>query len=136
LKTNCYPFTASRQNPLVIDWQPMIEQILCEIENEQLKGQIAMKFHLTLAGMILYVCKQFPLKKVVLTGGCFQNAILLEKTVNLLRENGYNPYWHQRVPPNDGGISLGQIAYLKFVKKHDREIKLAEPKMNFEKELK
>jgi hydrogenase maturation protein HypF len=136
LETGCYSFTVSGKNPMVIDWQPMFEQILPEIMNEQPKGQIAMKFHLTLAEMILKVCKQFPLKKVILTGGCFQNAILLESTVNLLRENDYIPYWHQRIPPNDGGISLGQIAYLKFVKKHDREINLAEPKMNFEKELK
>jgi hydrogenase maturation protein HypF len=136
LETNCYPFTVSGKNPLVIDWQPMIEQILGEIENKHPNGQIAMKFHLTLAEMILKVCKQFPLKKVVLTGGCFQNAILLEKTINLLRENDYNPYWHQRIPPNDGGISLGQIVYLKSVKKYDREIISAKPKMSFEKELK
>ena len=117
LETGCYSFTVSGKNPMVIDWQPMFEQILPEIMNEQPKDQ-------------------FPLKKVILTGGCFQNAILLQSTVNLLRENDYIPYWHQRIPPNDGGISLGQIAYLKFVKKHDREINLAEPKMNFEKELK
>jgi hydrogenase maturation protein HypF len=43
-----------------------------------------------------------------LTGGCFQNALLLELTVARLRESGFRPYWHQRVPPNDGGIALGQ----------------------------
>jgi hydrogenase maturation protein HypF len=46
----------------------------------------------------------------VLTGGCFQNRRLLELAVHALRDAGFRPYWHQRVPPNDGGISLGQIA--------------------------
>ena len=48
--------------------------------------------------------------KVVLTGGCFQNRRLIERAVEGLRAAGLRPYWHQRVPPNDGGISLGQIA--------------------------
>jgi hydrogenase maturation protein HypF len=46
--------------------------------------------------------------RVVLTGGCFQNRRLLEGAVYQLRQAGFRPYWHQRVPPNDGGIALGQ----------------------------
>jgi hydrogenase maturation protein HypF len=45
----------------------------------------------------------------VLSGGCFQNRYLTERMVSHLRRAGYRPYWHQRVPPNDGGIALGQI---------------------------
>jgi hydrogenase maturation protein HypF len=45
----------------------------------------------------------------VMTGGCFQNAYLAERAVRRLQEEGFRPYWHQRVPPNDGGIALGQI---------------------------
>ena len=48
-------------------------------------------------------------EKVVLTGGCFQNRYLLERAVRGLAAAGFRPYWHQRVPPNDGGIALGQI---------------------------
>jgi len=44
-----------------------------------------------------------------LSGGCFQNKYLVEKTIARLNETGFQPYWHQRVPPNDGGIALGQI---------------------------
>ncbi|MEQ1645881.1 MAG: hypothetical protein ABL959_20685, partial [Pyrinomonadaceae bacterium] len=43
-----------------------------------------------------------------LSGGCFQNKYLLERAVSRLNEEGFRPYWHQRVPTNDGGISLGQ----------------------------
>jgi len=49
-------------------------------------------------------------KRVALTGGCFQNGVLLDRTVARLRGAGLTPYWHQRVPPNDGGIALGQVA--------------------------
>jgi len=45
----------------------------------------------------------------VLTGGCFQNRYLTERAVGRLRAEGFRPYWHQRIPPNDGGIALGQV---------------------------
>ncbi|MDP9291126.1 MAG: hypothetical protein M3O82_02040, partial [Verrucomicrobiota bacterium] len=47
--------------------------------------------------------------KIVLTGGCFQNRYLVERTIDKLIDAGFRPYWHQRVPPNDGGIALGQV---------------------------
>jgi hydrogenase maturation protein HypF len=50
--------------------------------------------------------------RVLLTGGCFQNRVLLEGAVSRLRAAGFVPAWHQRVPPNDGGIALGQVAAL------------------------
>ena len=49
--------------------------------------------------------------KVVLTGGCFQNARLTEVAIETLRAAGMTPYWHQRVPPNDGGLALGQAVW-------------------------
>jgi hydrogenase maturation protein HypF len=45
---------------------------------------------------------------VALTGGCFQNRYLTERAVSRLRSAGFRPYWHRHVPPNDGGIALGQ----------------------------
>ncbi len=48
-------------------------------------------------------------KKVVLTGGCFQNAYLSSRLICRLRAQGCEPYWHRRVPTNDNGIALGQI---------------------------
>ena len=55
------------------------------------------------------VAKETGQRRVVLSGGCFQNRYLTERTVLRLRKEGFLPYWHQRVPPNDGGIALGQI---------------------------
>ena len=54
------------------------------------------------------VAKRLGAQRVVLTGGCFQNILLTQKTVAALRADGCEPFWHQRVPPNDGGIALGQ----------------------------
>jgi hydrogenase maturation protein HypF len=48
--------------------------------------------------------------KVALTGGCFQNRLLTERASQRLREAGFDVLLHRQVPPNDGGISLGQIA--------------------------
>lgn len=93
-----------------VDWQPMLEQIVTQIANQEKPEWISMRFHNTLARLIVRMAQLLQIEKVVLSGGCFQNAILLEKTVRLLQENGFRPYWHQRIPPNDGGISLGQIA--------------------------
>jgi len=62
-----------------------------------------------LAQIVLAVALRVEQQKVVLTGGCFQNRYLTERCVDLLRSAGFRVYWHQRVPPNDGGISLGQV---------------------------
>jgi hydrogenase maturation protein HypF len=70
---------------------------------------ISKKFHNALVETIVDTAKKAGLSRVVLSGGCFQNRYLTEKTVTRLRASGFQPYWHQRVPSNDGGISLGQI---------------------------
>ena len=62
-----------------------------------------------LAEAIIAVAKRLGQPRVVLSGGCFQNRYLTESTVQRLQEEGFRPYWHQRIPPNDGGIALGQV---------------------------
>ena len=59
--------------------------------------------------IIVAVARLVGEKRVVLTGGCFQNKFLIEHSVQRLEQEGFKPYWHQRIPPNDGGIALGQI---------------------------
>jgi hydrogenase maturation protein HypF len=93
----------------VADWEPMVRAILDDVECGAPVPSISSKFHNTLAGVILSIARQIGEQRVVLTGGCFQNRYLLEQTVLRLEQGGFQPYWHQRVPPNDGGISLGQI---------------------------
>jgi hydrogenase maturation protein HypF len=71
---------------------------------------IAARFHNALAEAILAVAKAVGEPKVALTGGCFQNRLLTERASQRLREAGFDVLLHRQVPPNDGGISLGQIA--------------------------
>ena len=73
-------------------------------------GCIALRFHNTLAEMIVASALRCGERRVALTGGCFQNRYLTERTVRRLGKEGFEPYWHRRIPPNDGGIALGQAA--------------------------
>jgi hydrogenase maturation protein HypF len=57
---------------------------------------------------IIAVARRRNQDVVALSGGCFQNRYLTERAVKRLREEGFSPCWHQRIPPNDGGIALGQ----------------------------
>jgi len=95
--------------PMVVDWASTIYGIILDLCFETPLAHIAARFHNTLSEMIVEVARLVGEPKVVLTGGCFQNAYLIERTVRRLQEEGFRPYWHQRVPPNDGGIALGQI---------------------------
>jgi hydrogenase maturation protein HypF len=99
----------TRHSPLVLDWAPMIEAILSDVQNCVAIGRISAKFHNALAEAVVAVAKKIGEQRVVLSGGCFQNRYLTERTVRRLQAEGFQPYWHQRVPPNDGGIALGQV---------------------------
>ena len=102
----------------IIDWVPILESILTERQIEH-RNKIARKFHNTLLEINLTIAKKCGLNKVVISGGSFQNKLLSEGTIAILKTNGFLPYWHQRVPPNDGGISLGQIMASQYNYKKD-----------------
>ena len=93
----------------IFDWEIPVRSILEDVHRNESRGLISAKFHNTLVEVIIAVARQVGLEQVVLTGGCFQNKYLTERTVQRLTQVGFRPYWHQRVPPNDGGIALGQI---------------------------
>jgi hydrogenase maturation protein HypF len=93
-----------------LDWERMVLAVLADSMGQKRVGAISNGFHNGLAEAIVGVASRIGEKRVVLTGGCFQNKHLTERTVKRLEEEGFRPYWHQRVPPNDGGIALGQIA--------------------------
>jgi hydrogenase maturation protein HypF len=105
-----YPFELSAADPMVVDWAPTIRALLADLENSLSPKIISAKFHNALVEMIVAVAQKFDEPKIILSGGCFQNRLLTERAIERLREENFRPYWHQRVPPNDGGISLGQIA--------------------------
>ena len=104
------PDSGAAPPPLVLDWRPAIESLLDDARRGIPVGSIALRFHNALIGAIVEVAQRIGLRRIVLTGGCFQNRFLLEHAVRRLEEEGFRAYWHQRVPPNDGGIALGQAA--------------------------
>ncbi len=93
----------------IIEWKPMMMGIMADVQEKIATGIISAKFHNTMTRSIIEISKKIGEKKVVLSGGCFQNKYLTEKVIGQLRNNDFVPYWHQRIPTNDGGISLGQI---------------------------
>jgi hydrogenase maturation protein HypF len=93
----------------VFDWSQMIKDVWADSRRCIAVSLISKKFHNALVETIVEAEKVAGVQRVVLSGGCFQNRYLTEKAVIRLRSSGFQPYWHQRVPPNDGGISLGQI---------------------------
>ncbi len=97
---------------LVLDWEPVVRAILHAVHGGTPVEDIAAGFHAALAQGIVDVAIHAGLPEVVLSGGCFQNALLSEWTIQRLRNNGLTPHWHYRIPPNDGGIALGQIYHL------------------------
>jgi hydrogenase maturation protein HypF len=94
---------------MTIDWSGMMEEIIDDLSQGLSPAEISVKFHNTLAEVIVDIAKRIGQPRVALSGGCFQNRYLTERTVERLTKEGFHPYWHQRVPPNDGGIALGQI---------------------------
>jgi hydrogenase maturation protein HypF len=104
-----YPFGITTCFPSIVDWAPMIPEILIDLQKAKPVGIIATKFHNTLSEIIVAVALEIALPNVVLTGGCFQNRYLAERSIRRLSDAGFKPCWHQRVPPNDGGIALGQV---------------------------
>jgi hydrogenase maturation protein HypF len=107
----CYPFDVTPvtsddgASKRIIEWNSMILALLADNDIPT----ISAKFHNTLAAMIVTIAEDVGEPVVVLTGGCFQNRALLEKSILRLRSAGFTPYWQQQIPPNDGGIALGQI---------------------------
>ena len=93
----------------VVDWGALVEGILNDLASGTAVGEIAAKFHNTLVETIIVVARRMGEEGVVLSGGCFQNKYLTERAVHRLMDEGFRPYWHQRIPPNDGGIALGQV---------------------------
>ncbi len=113
--SNLRPPICSPQSPFLVDWGPMIHAVIADVSAEVPAGAIAARFHNTLAEMIVAVAARTGERRVILSGGVFQNRYLLERTVRRLREAGFHPYWHQRVPPNDGGTALGQAVIASYM---------------------
>jgi hydrogenase maturation protein HypF len=110
-EAGCYTITLKpgTDGAIILDWEPMVREVLRDRELGVGVPEMARKFHNSLAESMVAVARLHPGLPVVLSGGCFQNKLLTELAVTRLREEGFKVYWHQRIPPNDGGIALGQV---------------------------
>ena len=108
-----YPFSILREGEkFMVDCRPTIRSVVADLGKGERGGTIAARFHNSLALIILKACQlireRTDLGRVALSGGVFQNMYLLERVFPLLESADFQVYTHNRVPPNDGGISLGQ----------------------------
>ncbi len=107
-----YPFEISSGDPWQIDVRPMIEGIVRDVPAAKPTGWISAAFHNTIAAIIVEVCLRLRaaerINRVCLSGGTFQNVYLAERALASLRAHSFEVFLHSKVPPNDGGISLGQ----------------------------
>ncbi|MCP9820421.1 carbamoyltransferase HypF [Synechococcus sp. Cruz-9H2] len=96
-----------------LDWQPLIEALLADQNAGVPTAVCAARFHNGLSQAIqalaVSAARHTGAARVVLAGGCFQNRILLERSIRALRAGGLTPFWGERVPGNDGGLALGQV---------------------------
>jgi hydrogenase maturation protein HypF len=100
--------------PLKLDSRPLIRAVATDVCDGVAAATIAARFHATLGRLIVDVCTRLRdgsgINKALLSGGVFMNPLLAECVENDLRSRGFSTFRHHRVPANDGGISLGQLA--------------------------
>jgi len=112
-----YPFFIHENisnEALIIDPTPMFQTILNDINLGICKEIMASRFQNTISRICIDICRriyeEYGYKKVILSGGVWQNMKLLYKTIDLLEEEKFQVFYHHQVPTNDGGIALGQVA--------------------------
>ncbi|MBN1607105.1 MAG: carbamoyltransferase HypF [Polyangiaceae bacterium] len=95
--------------PWVLDWRPVVVGVLDEVAQAAAVSAIAARFHDALVDAVVEIARRTAAPRVALSGGCFQNRVLLERTHAALRAAGHEVLVHRQVPANDGGICLGQV---------------------------
>jgi len=114
-----YPFAILEKDGVnIVRLKSLFSAIIQDIQSKVSQPGIAMKFHRTMADMVVQMCrwlgKSSGINKVALSGGVFQNRLLLRLTVAALEEAGFEVLTHSTVPTNDGGVSLGQAVIANF----------------------
>jgi len=93
-----------------------------DLREQRTSGYISSKFHNSIVTMSVNTCcvlrERWKITKVALSGGCFQNTYFLCKSITKLKDSGFEVFVHHQVPPNDGGIALGQALIANELLKH------------------
>lgn len=109
-----FGFLPSAEGAFEIDLRPAVKAIVAARRAGVSVGELSARFHETLAAAVAAGCRRARERSgvslVVLSGGCFQNRRLTDRTAALLDSAGFEVLLHRRVPPNDGGVALGQAA--------------------------
>jgi hydrogenase maturation protein HypF len=103
------PLVAQAEEPAMADWEPLVREVLRDRRAGVPIQRISARFHNALAELALSVARRVGLRRVALSGGCFQNALLQDCVERRLLDEGYDVLAHREVPPGDGGIALGQL---------------------------
>jgi hydrogenase maturation protein HypF len=118
-RANCYPFyIAEHQGMRVVKLGELFSMIVQDVKNQIPVPIISLKFHNTMAQIVVEMCKMIVketgITQVALSGGVFQNRLLLKLTTTALQRDDFSVLTHHLVPCNDGGISLGQAVIAHF----------------------
>ena len=109
-----YEISSYDEAPIELNFSPIFPEILADMAAGIQQTVIARHFHITVASAVVDVCLQIGnssgLDRVVLSGGVFQNRLLSEMIYTSVGSKGFTVFTHHLVPPNDGGIALGQAA--------------------------
>jgi len=119
LKPESYPFSIDKQQGInLVRLRELLLAIVQDVRNQVPVPRISLKFHQTMAQIIAETCKfiasETKINEVALSGGVFQNRLLLKLTTAALHKEGFSVLTHHLVPCNDGGISLGQAVIANF----------------------
>jgi hydrogenase maturation protein HypF len=117
--TEAYPFVINREEGKgVVGLGELWSALVRDVKIKVAPALISLKFHNTMARIVAEMCqfiaKESSIKRVALSGGVFQNRLLLRLTLAALQKEGFEVLTHRLVPPNDGGISLGQAVIANF----------------------
>jgi hydrogenase maturation protein HypF len=114
-----YPYRVVEEEGIrIVHLRDLLSAVMEDLHQGVPKGKISVKFHNTVAQIINEMCHlvadETGVRQVALSGGVFQNRLLLRKTVSLLESSDFQVFTHRQVPCNDGGISLGQAVIANF----------------------
>jgi len=114
-EAEAYPFEIAEG---VVRARGVIRGVVNDYRSHVAVPRIAARFHNTVVSMVRGVCSQMReavgVERVALSGGVWQNMTLLQTCVRMLRDDGFDVLFHTQVPPNDGGLCLGQAVIASY----------------------